>query len=271
MKFWAVALVALAISWCGSAQAAISPSCRHLADTSNSANLAARGGFASLFEPRAQAADAREQQQRLADAADAVQLFEAARSACSGADDAAPLAAVARDVAPHQAAVAAALAADDCLPILSMVQNRLMELARGLEGGTAAPEMPHVLAGVLALNAQARGQCKGETAQLTGKFAEQGAALRKLYDTVAACGPAQLAYHQVLERAASMVAKAERAEYETFLRETYEPALKNIRTACGDILNTEVVDANDKKMRDYETLKADAARAQQPQQPPRPD
>lgn len=114
MKFWAVALTALAIGWCGSAQAAISPSCRVLADTSNNANLAAKGGFTSQFEARAEPGSEREAQQRLADAADAVQLFEAARAACAAAEDAAPLAVLTRDVAPHIAAVTAALAKDEC-------------------------------------------------------------------------------------------------------------------------------------------------------------
>ncbi len=267
MKFWAVALVALAVGWCGSAQAAISPSCRVLSDTANGANLTAKGGFASQFEARAEPADEREKQQRLADAADAVQLFESARAACAAAEDAAPLAVLARDVAPHQASVAAALASDDCFPVLSMVQNRLMELARGLEGGTAAPEMPHVLTGTMALNAQIRTGCKGDGVQLTEKFAEQGAALRKLHVTVAACGPAQFAYHKTLEQAAAMAADASSESYDTFLRDTYDPALKGVRTACGEILNTEVIDANDKKMRDFATLKADAVRAREASRP----
>jgi len=267
MKFWAVALTALAIGWCGSAQAAISPACRVLSDSANSANLTARGGFASQFEARLEPADEREKQQRLADAADAVQLFESAKAACAAADDAAPLAVLARDIAPHQQAVAAALAGDDCFPVLSMVQNRLMELARGLEGGTAAPEMPHVLTGTMALNEQIRTGCKGEGVQLTEKFAEQGAALRKLHATVVVCGPAQFAYHQVLERAAAMVADASKADYDSFLQGSYDPALVGVRSACGEILNIEVIDANDKKMRDFDTLKADAVRAREASRP----
>ena len=267
MKFWAVALTALAIGWCGTAEAAISPDCRTLADTSNSANLAAKGGFTSQFEARPEPADEREKQQRLADAADAVQLYEAARAACAAADDAAPFAVLTRDVAPHMAAVTAALAADDCLPVLSMVQNRLMELARGLEGGTAAPEIPHVLTGTLALNAQVQRQCHGDGAQLTARFAEQGEVLRKLHATVQTCGPAQFAYHQVLERAASTVADTSEADYTKFLREDYEPAIRQVRAGCGDILNTEVIDANDRKMRDYAALKADAVRAREASRP----
>jgi hypothetical protein len=267
MKFFAVALTLLAMGWCGSAQAAISPACRVLSDTANSANLTAKGGFASQFESRAPAADERENQQRLADAADAVQLFEASRAACAAAEDAAPLAVLARDVAPHQVFVAAALAGDDCFPVLSVVQSRLMELARGLEGGTAAPEMPHVLTGTMALNDQVRTGCKGDGVQLTEKFAEQGAALRKLHATVAVCGPAQLAYHQTLEQATAMVADASSEAYGAFLQGTYDPALKAVRTACGEILNTEVVDANDKKMRDFDTLKADALRAREASRP----
>lgn len=71
MKFWILALTALAIGWSGPALAAISPGCRVMADSANRANLAARGGFASLFETRAAPADDHERQQRLADAADA--------------------------------------------------------------------------------------------------------------------------------------------------------------------------------------------------------
>jgi len=267
MKFFAVALVLLAVGWCSCAQAAISPSCRILSDTANSANLTARGGFASQFEARGEPADEREKQQRLADAADAVQLFEAARAACAAAEDAAPLAVLTRDVAVHQQAVAAALADDDCFPVLSMVQNRLMELARGLEGGAAAPEMPMVLTGTMALNEQIRSGCKGEGAQLTARFAEQGAQLLKLHTTVAACGPAQFAYHQVLEQAAAMAADASQADYDSFLKGTYDPALAGVRAACGEILNTEVVDANDSKVRDFAALKADAIKAREASKP----
>ncbi len=267
MKIWAVALVAVVVGWCGSAEAAISPACRMLADSSNSANLAARGGFISQFEARGEPANEQEKQQRIADAADAVQLYEAARLACAGGEDAAPLAVLAREVAPHIAMVAAALAGDDCLPVLSMVQNRMMELARGLESGAAPPEMPMVLGGSLALNETVRTSCKGDGAQLTARFAEQGEQLAKLYATVAKCGPAQMTYHQMLEQAANTVADLSEADYGSFLRDSYDPALKGVREACGDILNTEVVDANDKKIRDFATLKADAIRAREASRP----
>ena len=267
MKIWAVALVAVVVGWCGSAQAAISPACRMLADSSNSANLVAKGGFVSQFEARGEPADEREKQQRIADAADAVQLYEAARLACAGSDDAAPLAVLTRDVAPHIAAVEAALVADDCLPVLSMVQNRMMELARGLEGGAASPEMPMVLGGSLALNERVRTSCKGDGVQLTARFAEQGEQLAKLHGTVAKCGPAQMSYHQMLEQAANGVADMSEADYTKFLRESYDPALKGVREACGEILNAEVVDANDEKIRDFATLKAGAIRAREAARP----
>lgn len=144
-----------------------------------------------------------------------------------------------------------------------MVQNRLMELARGLENGDAAPEMPYVLTGIMVLNRQVGQQCDGDEAQLTARFAEQGEALRKLHLTVAACGPAQMAYHQVLQRGVNSVTAMSEAQYGQFLREAYEPALKEVRSACGEVLNSAVVDANDAKMRDYAGLKADASRAQQ--------
>lgn len=261
MKFWAAALVAVAIGWSGPALAAVSPGCKTMADSAARANLAARGGFVAQFEKRAEPADEREKQQRLADAADAVQLSEAARTLCAGPDDAAPREAVLREAAEHQAAVTAALKAGDCLPVLAAVQNRLVELARGLEGGAVDSTMPHVIGGALALNEQVRSQCGSPDAARSAQFAEQGATLRQVYDRIAVCFPAQQRYQETLERAVAMIAKADEAQHAKFLREEYDPMLASVRAACSDLLNPAVIDANDAKIRDYATLKADTLKA----------
>jgi len=261
MKFWILALTALAIGWSGPALAAISPGCRVMADSANRANLAARGGFASLFETRAAPADDHERQQRLADAADAVLLGEAARTICAGPDDAAPARAVAKDVAEHQAAVTAALAAGDCLPVLAAAQNRLVELARGMEAGAVDPAMTHVLGGALAVNTQVRAKCSGDAVTLAAALAEQGAALRTLYDSVSICQPVQARYQLSLQRAAAMIPEASREVYDRFLREDYEPALAAVKTSCAGILNAELIDGNEAKMRDFAALKEEAQKA----------
>jgi hypothetical protein len=262
MKFWAAALVALAIGWSGPALAAVSPGCKAMADSAARANLAARGGFVAQFEKRGEPADEREKQQRLADAADAVQLSEAVRTLCAGPDDAAPREAVIREAAEHLAAVTASLKAGDCLPVLAAVQNRLVELARGLEAGAVDPTMPHVIGGALALNEQVRGQCSSPAdAEKSAQFAEQGATLRQVYDKISVCFPAQLRYQETLERAVAMIPQADEARHAQFLREDYDPMLASVRAACGDLLNPAVIEANDAKIRDYATLKRDTLKA----------
>jgi hypothetical protein len=261
MKFWTMALLMLAIGWGAPAQAAVSPGCRVLAESANRANLEARGGFVAQFEPRGEATTEQEKSQRLAEAADAVLLAGAVRTICSGADEAAPAAAIAKDVAAHQATIAAALTKGDCLAVLAPVQNRLLELARGLEAGGVDPMMPHVLGGTVALGEMVRDRCGGDARTAAAELIEQGASLRKLYDTVGTCQPLQTHYQQMLMRAASIVADAAQADYDKFLHDEYDPALAGLKSGCGDILNPEVLAANDAKVRDFAKLKEDALKA----------
>ena len=259
MKLWVAMLAAMLLAGgTGEALAAPSPSCKIVTDAARAADLAA------IERQQTASATDKEKTQALADAADAVLFMEAARLGCTTpGDDADAFQSVTKNLTLHQGAVTAALGANDCLPVLAAVQNRLVEMAKGLEKGLTDPAMAHVLGGALAVNEQGRGKCTGEALAAAQELAQQGAAVRAAYVAISTCQPAQASYQKTLDMAAAIVAEIPEADYEKFVREDYDPALASMKASCAELINAQGLAANDARVRDFARFKSDVLKARE--------
>ncbi len=266
MRWMVAAAVVLALlGWAPAASAAVT--CLQLYHQADTARSVSTGGMLALLEGRATPKNEKERLQRVADATDAALRMRAAVAACAGTDG--DNTARVKQMQTWQPdprkmmADALALGAVNCSSILGAVQNALNQMGAALQTGTHDPMMGFLIDAALSVNTQATPTCSASHGAAIAAFAKQGADQKQLSSLMGRCQPSQDKLAQSLNAVGYTFAPGStRAAYDTFLKDSFEPAVQGVRencTAFPELLAK--LPAIDAQVRSYEKLKREVEEA----------